>query len=106
MGLTPGIEVTMVKYAPMGDPLEIRLRGYELALRKDDAARIALVDVHDSHAVSRETPQTGFTVHPAFGEGCHPRQMRNVLGGNPSHVCPCWQSELWQDHAVQQADWV
>ena len=30
MGLTPGTEVTMMKYAPMGDPLEIRLRGYEL----------------------------------------------------------------------------
>ncbi len=38
MGLTPGTEVTMMKYAPMGDPLEIRLRGYELTLRKDDAA--------------------------------------------------------------------
>lgn len=33
MGLTPGTEVTMVKYAPMGDPLEIRLRGYELTIR-------------------------------------------------------------------------
>ena len=84
MGLTPGTEVTMVKYAPMGDPLEIRLRGYELTLRKDDAARIALVDVHDSHAVSRETPQMGFTVHPAFGEGCHPRQMRKTFSeGTP-----------------------
>ena len=69
----------------MGDPLEIRLRGYELTLRKDDAARIALVDVHDSHDVSRETPQTGFTVHPAFGEGCHPRQMRKTFSeGTPS----------------------
>ena len=36
MGLTPGTEVTMMKYAPMGDPLEIRLRGYELTLRADD----------------------------------------------------------------------
>mgnify|MGYP000246522823 CR=1 FL=1 len=41
MGLTPGTEVTMVKYAPMGDPLELRLRGYELTLRRADAARIA-----------------------------------------------------------------
>ena len=42
MGLTPGTEVTMVKYAPMGDPLELRLRGYELTLRLDDAREIAL----------------------------------------------------------------
>ena len=42
MGLTPGTEVTMMKYAPMGDPMEIRLRGYELTLRRDDASRIEL----------------------------------------------------------------
>ena len=38
MGLTPGTEVTMMKHAPMGDPLEIRLRDYELTLRRADAA--------------------------------------------------------------------
>ena len=40
MGILPGTETTVVKYAPMGDPLEIRLHGYELTLRLDDAARI------------------------------------------------------------------
>ena len=54
MGLTPGTEVTMMKYAPMGDPLEIRLRGYELTLRKDDAARIELVGIHDTDTRSEE----------------------------------------------------
>ena len=44
MGLTPGTVVTMVKEAPMGDPLELRLRGYELTLRKAEAARIGIVD--------------------------------------------------------------
>ena len=48
MGLTPGTEVTMVKYAPMGDPLELRLRGYELTLRRADAARIEVRGVHDA----------------------------------------------------------
>ena len=43
MGLTPGTEVTMMKYAPMGDPMEIRLRGYELTLRLDDAAQIEIL---------------------------------------------------------------
>ena len=42
MGITPGVRVTLQKTAPMGDPLEIHLRGYALTLRKDDAARIAL----------------------------------------------------------------
>ncbi|PWM74552.1 MAG: ferrous iron transport protein A [Bacillota bacterium] len=40
MGLIPKTAVRMVKIAPMGDPLEIRLRGYELTLRKEDAAEI------------------------------------------------------------------
>ena len=37
MGLTPGVEVTMIKVAPMGDPISIELRGYELAIRKSEA---------------------------------------------------------------------
>ncbi|MCI7730667.1 ferrous iron transport protein B [Enorma burkinafasonensis] len=68
MGLTPGTEVTMMKYAPMGDPLEIRLRGYELTLRRADAARIELVDVHDAHNCPRKNPEVRATAHPAFGE--------------------------------------
>ena len=40
MGLTPGSVATLVKKAPMGDPLEIYIRGYELTIRKDDASRI------------------------------------------------------------------
>lgn len=43
MGLTPGVKVTLVRTAPMGDPIEIHLRGYMLTLRKEDAARITLV---------------------------------------------------------------
>lgn len=68
MGLTPGTEVTMMKYAPMGDPLEIRLRGYELTLRKADAARISLANVHDAHDCPRKNPQASTAAHPAFGE--------------------------------------
>ena len=40
MGLTPGTAVRLVKVAPMGDPLEVSLRGYELSLRREDAAQI------------------------------------------------------------------
>lgn len=79
MGLTPGTEVTMMKYAPMGDPMEIRLRGYELTLRRDTAARIELVDVHDTDAVARHAPQTGSVAHPALGEGYHPRRTKKAV---------------------------
>ena len=42
MGLTPGTMVKVTKIAPLGDPLEVSLRGYELSLRKDDAAQIQM----------------------------------------------------------------
>ena len=42
MGLIPGEEVTLVKFAPMGDPMELSIHGYELTLRLDDAARIGV----------------------------------------------------------------
>lgn len=87
MGLTPGTEVTMMKYAPMGDPLEIRLRGYELTLRKDDAARIELVDVHDTDTGPRANAAIGTTEHPALGEGMYsPRAAKTAVPeGVPLH---------------------
>ena len=80
MGLTPGTEVTMMKYAPMGDPLEIRLRGYELTLRKDDAARIELVGIHDTDTGPRVNAAIGTTEHPALGEGTYsPRAAKTAV---------------------------
>ncbi len=40
MGITPGVELKVIKVAPLGDPVEIHVRGYELSLRKEEAARI------------------------------------------------------------------
>lgn len=40
MGLTPGVEVSLIGTAPLGDPLEVELRGYRLSLRKNEAARV------------------------------------------------------------------
>lgn len=68
MGLTPNTEVTLVKIAPMGDPLELRVRGYELTLRKDDAANIQLRDIHDAHVYERENTQSVPMSHPGVGE--------------------------------------
>ncbi len=42
MGLTPGTTVELIKMAPFGDPMEVRLRGYELSLRKEDASQIQM----------------------------------------------------------------
>lgn len=40
MGVTPGVEIKVIKAAPLGDPIEVNVRGYELSLRKDEAAQI------------------------------------------------------------------
>ena len=69
MGLTPQTEVTLIKTAPMGDPLELRLRGYELTLRKSDASKISIKDIHDAHGrtVKRKVfKETGFYFYTFF----------------------------------------
>lgn len=68
MGLTPGTEITLVKVAPMGDPLEIRVRGYELTLRKDDAACISLSNVHTAHEQTGSRERVKSVAHPHVGE--------------------------------------
>ena len=50
MGMIPGVEVTLVKYAPMGDPMELRLHGYELTLRLADAEQIEIEEVQKAGA--------------------------------------------------------
>ena len=47
MGIIPGAVVTLVKYAPMGDPMELRIHGYELTLRVDDAAQIEVEPISE-----------------------------------------------------------
>ena len=68
MGLTKGTEITLVKVAPMGDPLEIRIRGYELTLRKEDAGYIQLADIHDMHASLKGQERMKAIAHPGVGE--------------------------------------
>ncbi len=68
MGLTPGVEVTLIKTAPMGDPLEIRVRGYELTLRKDDASKITVNDIHDAHNCPRKNAVFKDIEHSQKGE--------------------------------------
>lgn len=69
MGLIPGVEVTMIKHAPMGDPIELRLHGYELTLRKDDAAKIIVDNVTDAAQTGSRTSRKRTVAHPGLGEG-------------------------------------
>ncbi|MCR4881864.1 MAG: ferrous iron transport protein B [bacterium] len=68
MGLTPGVEVTLIKTAPLGDPMEFRLRGYELTLRKENAAKITVTDIHDSHNLQPKREKFQETEHSQIGE--------------------------------------
>ncbi|MBO4367161.1 MAG: ferrous iron transport protein B [Clostridia bacterium] len=68
MGVIPGVEITLVKLAPMGDPMEFRLRGYELTLRVDDAKKIAVTPVKKTEAVGQTDRRKTATEHPGLGE--------------------------------------
>lgn len=69
MGLIPGADVMMVKFAPMGDPLEVRIHGYELTLRLADAEKIKIVRVRDAAPESRRRGGEKPISHPGLGEG-------------------------------------
>lgn len=69
MGLIPKAEVTMVKYAPMGDPVELRIHGYELTLRLADAEKIEIEDIHESGTEERPDKKKKKVAHPGLGEG-------------------------------------
>ncbi len=69
MGVIPGAEVTLVKYAPMGDPLEIRIHGYELTLRLSDAQQIE-VKKGKKEVITKNDEDTRKNLeHPGLGEG-------------------------------------
>ena len=81
MGIIPGAEVTAVKYAPMGDPMEIRIHGYELTLRLNEAGEIEIEDLPEKTAEKEETlPEIG-SEHPGLGEGgrFHPKGSGDPL---------------------------
>ena len=67
MGMIPGAELTLIKFAPMGDPMEISIHGYELTLRLADAANIdvTLIKKKQEHAPRTEKKKIE---HPGFGE--------------------------------------
>ena len=69
MGVIPGAEITVVKYAPMGDPIEVRIHGYELTLRLSEAENIQAEQISDEVTDDNEIrPKKKYNQHPGIGE--------------------------------------
>lgn len=80
MGIIPKAEITMVKYAPMGDPVEVRIHSYELTLRLADAEKITIENIYEKKALPPK--QTSKLIdHPGLGEGgrYHNKEEENPL---------------------------
>lgn len=68
MGLIQGVEVTVVKYAPMGDPIEIKIHDYELTLRKEDAQKIEVKEITKKEELKNKNIILKNKNHPGYGE--------------------------------------
>ena len=81
MGIIPNANVTMMKHAPMGDPVELRINSYELTLRLADAEKIEITDVRDEVRKDREFLEKKRISHPGLGEGgkYHKKEGENPL---------------------------
>lgn len=84
MGLIPGSEITMVKHAPMGDPIEVRIHSYELTLRNDDANKITIENIHDKQSRPKQPKNIKQIFHPGLGEDgkYHLKSEENPLDEN------------------------
>lgn len=81
MGIIPGAEVSVVKYAPLGDPVELMLHGYQLTLRLDDAEKIDVSSIESDSLHYPEHKNIHNSVHPGLGEGgkFHPKGSGDLL---------------------------
>lgn len=83
MGLIQGAEVTVIKYAPMGDPVELRIHSYELTIRLSDAEQIEVSEPYciDNKAMENVKMNSIVKEHPGFGEGgrYHDKENENPL---------------------------
>ncbi|WP_295154628.1 ferrous iron transport protein B [uncultured Ruminococcus sp.] len=68
MGVIPGAKVKVVKYAPLGDPMELLIHGYSLSLRLADAAEITVTEFSSQNSEEQEKPRKKKREHPGFGE--------------------------------------
>ena len=81
MGVIPGAEVTVVKFAPMGDPVELMIHGYKLTLRLDDAAKIEVRPAESQSVKEEVARKKKKREHPGLGEGgkFHPKGSGDPL---------------------------
>ena len=81
MGLIPGARVKLIKYAPLGDPMELRINGYALTLRLADAAKIQVEPVEAEEAAPEAERPVHDADHPGLGEGgkYHDKAHENAL---------------------------
>lgn len=81
MGIIPKADIIMMKHAPMGDPIEIRINSYELTLRLADAAKIEITDIREKEEIKKESKPVKTISHPGLGEGgkYHKKSEENPL---------------------------
>ena len=81
MGVIPGAEVKVLKYAPLGDPVEVQIHGYSLTLRLNDADQIEVTPISEHAASEEEKKKHRKTPHPGLGEEgkYHPKGSGNPL---------------------------
>ncbi len=68
MGMIPGVEVTVIKFAPMGDPMEIQIHGYELTLRLEEASQIEIEPIEPTECKAIKQEKNNEIEHPGLGE--------------------------------------
>ena len=105
MGLTPKTEVTLQKIAPMGDPVQIELRGYELTLRLDEAQKITVEKVHTKAEKMHGTQRVAAIEHPGVGElgrakSYHVHDAANEIPEGAKITFALGKSELRENYAI------
>lgn len=86
MGITPGVSVTLIKTAPLGDPMELKIRGYILTIRKNDAEKIKIVDVRENIQEKYERKSFVNSVHSQIGETVY-HSLREIKPVKDGKLC-------------------
>ena len=90
MGITPGVEIKVVKYAPLGDPIEVSVHGYNLSIRKSDASQIELYSKHEAGIFLKDKKSVfagvseHFSLPPVSARSSERENYNIALIGNPN----------------------
>ena len=101
--MIPGAEVTVVKLAPMGDPMELQIHGYELTLRLAEADQIEIEQIARRSRAHEGMEMLHDCEHPGLGEEgkYHSKKDENPLpDGTYADICSGGKSELWKDNVI------